>query len=595
MHAVKHRITGNYKGTVMHTLRDSLRWNNLSMKIKILVLGFSIIAFFSLAGFFLIVPSIEQSVMQKKKEMIRNIIRSVVSMADMLNRDVATGTLKLDEAQLSMKKIIQSLRFGEDMKDFVFIMSSTHVILHPFTPALMGKNIADFKDKNGKQFSLEMAEIAYRDGNGYSTYYWDKNDDKTKLVQKTTCFELFKPWGWIFCTGIYTEDVQEEVFRIKLWLLAVIAGIMILSAVVLFIIAERISRRVSLARDGLISMGSGDLTVRIEDRGHDEIGAMLQACNDLSTRLRTVIQEVLDSSDLLASSSTELSAAADSSSKNAQSQAAATEEISASIEEVSSEVEQISSESRLLSGKVTDIRERIGMLNTAIATMNGKVDETRALTGAMASATRSSEGSLAGMTATIEKISASSREMRNIIGMINDISDKINLLSLNAAIEAARAGESGRGFAVVADEIAKLADQTAQSIKDIVVHIRDNESEITTFAGKVGEMMTVIHSTLEGIGSVDSMMKAVYETMNEGIATNRMITDEFTDLQRRADIIQNATREQQGAMDEMVKSVSDISGSSQTTASSSEQIASSVEELSGIAEILKGKVAFFRL
>jgi methyl-accepting chemotaxis protein len=234
-------------------------------------------------------------------------------------------------------------------------------------------------------------------------------------------------------------------------------------------------------------------------------------------------------------------------------------------------------------------------LSLTISEMNRRVDETRVLAGNMSSTAKASEGYLSNMSVNMEKISRSSKEMQSIIGIINDISDKINLLSLNAAIEAARAGESGRGFAVVADEISKLAEQTAQSIKGIATHISQNESETQSFSGNVAEVLRTINAILEGINSINLKANSVFDAMNEGIAANRAIAAEFADLQQRADVIHTATREQRTAMEEMIKSVANISSSSQATASSSEEIASSAEELSAIAETLKGKVDFFKL
>ena len=86
----------------------------------------------------------------------------------------------------------------------------------------------------------------------------------------------------------------------------------------------------------------------------------------------------------------------------------------------------------------------------------------------------------------------SSREMMGIVDIINDISEKINLLSLNAAIEAARAGDAGRGFAVVADEISKLADQTAISIKEIDRLIKVNNDEITAGGDNIDSAIDTI-------------------------------------------------------------------------------------------------------
>lgn len=579
----------------MDGLSEKMKWNNLSIKTKIIILGLIIIAFFTIAIFGFVIPTLEQSIMQKKKEMIQNIIRSVISIAQEFNRGVEAGDMELDEAQQSMKRIVQAFRYGEDMKDFVFISAPKNMLLHPFNPALNGKSNTEIIDKTGKQFVVEMINVSNRDGGGFTNYYWTKNDQTSGLVLKLTYFELFRPWNWMFGTGIYTEDVRSEINRMKIILVVVIIVIMALSVVILYIVAHRISRRVALAKGRLELIETGDLSATVRTADSDEVGVMLKAYNSFIARLRTVIQEVMSAAGQLASSSNELAATSDSSAKNSQSQAAATEEITASIEEVSSGIESINSESGVLFERINEVRGRIDGLSLTITEMNRAVDETRVLTGNISSTAKASEGYLSDMSANMERIYKSSREMQSIIGIINDISDKINLLSLNAAIEAARAGESGRGFAVVADEISKLAEQTAQSIKGIATHISQNESETQSFSRNVSEVLGTINAILEGINSINTKASSVFDTMNEGIAANRDIAAEFADLQKRADIIHAATMEQRTAMEEMIKSVSDIGAASQSTASSSEEIASSAAELSVIAEKLKGKVDFFKL
>ena len=222
------------------------------------------------------------------------------------------------------------------------------------------------------------------------------------------------------------------------------------------------------------------------------------------------------------------------------------------------------------------------------------MNNARSLTAEITQVTNAVENSLGNMSANMTKINTSSQEMKNIVGMINEISDKINLLSLNAAIEAARAGESGRGFAVVADEISKLADQTAESISGIDTLISDNETEINNFTKNAEEIFSTINLIIERISSMETMASVVSKLMESGVETNNSVSFEFLDIQQSAGMIQTATQEQRTAMEEMVKTVNDISETSQEVASSSEEIAGSSEELSAMAENLQKKVSFFK-
>ena len=185
---------------------------------------------------------------------------------------------------------------------------------------------------------------------------------------------------------------------------------------------------------------------------------MIQFMKNISSNLNTASENVVKDTGQL--------------SINMQSETTSLEEITASIEEETSELENVSNTVNEQSISLNTLISLIDTLFESTIQMEEKTTAALTKTGMIVSQAESGEKNLAAMNSSIETIRSSSMEMTNIISIINDISDKINLLSLNASIEAARAGDWGRGFAVVADEIAKLADQTASSVKDIDLLIK---------------------------------------------------------------------------------------------------------------------------
>ena len=105
---------------------------------------------------------------------------------------------------------------------------------------------------------------------------------------------------------------------------------------------------------------------------------------------------------------------------------------------------------------------------------------------------RNVSGKMNAVNGGMEELETSSQKIGDVLNIIQEISDKINLLSLNAAIEAARAGEHGRGFAVVADEIKKLATGTNKSIGDINEQIKAIQERIKHSTGDVGDVTDAI-------------------------------------------------------------------------------------------------------
>ena len=180
----------------------------------------------------------------------------------------------------------------------------------------------------------------------------------------------------------------------------------------------------------------------------------------------------------------------------------------------------------------------------------------------------------------IEKLGESSKQIGEIISVIDDIADQTNLLALNAAIEAARAGEQGRGFAVVADEVRKLAERTTEATKQIAIMIKgiQNETQEAVVAMKRGN-----EEVSSGIALAD----------RAGQALNQIL-ESTQDVQMQISKIASASEEQSSTSEEIAKNVNSISHVTNESAKRIQDIAKSSDELSKLTDNLKDLVNNFK-
>lgn len=222
---------------------NSINKSRRSFFLKIILPSITTIILFILLFYLLIIPAFESAMMDKKREMIRELTNSVWSILLKYEREELTGKLTRTEAQANAIDEIRQLRYGDEMKDYFWITDmNPSMIMHPYRTDLDGKSLTDFKDPHGKYMFVEFVDVVKEHGQGYVDYMWQWKDDSTRIVPKLSYVKLFKSWGWIIGTGIYLEDVKTEIRNMENRLLRISLIITILIVVMLVLIMRQSTR-----------------------------------------------------------------------------------------------------------------------------------------------------------------------------------------------------------------------------------------------------------------------------------------------------------------------------------------------------------------
>lgn len=189
---------------------------------------------FVLALFLILIPFVERQLLEGKKETARELIRVAVSILDEYRAEEVSGRLTRREAQREAAARVELLRYGDDGKDYFWItdMGPTMVV-HPYLPELEGQDLSDYEDLRGKRMFVAFVDAVREEDAGFVDYYWQWKDDPDRVVPKLSYVEAFRPWQWVVGTGIYVEDVKEEIAAVERRLVQTSLAIAVLIAVLL--------------------------------------------------------------------------------------------------------------------------------------------------------------------------------------------------------------------------------------------------------------------------------------------------------------------------------------------------------------------------
>jgi methyl-accepting chemotaxis protein len=388
----------------------------------------------------------------------------------------------------------------------------------------------------------------------YSKGFSDMHDSKNSLKAIEDDLAVSARKAQDLCSEIIVAERKQlestvagaKFITVLISLIAVIAGIL-----TSILIARSITGPMEKAVQLSVTMAEGDFTLSVDNDRKDEIGKFLCAMETMRIKLREVIETIIQSSNSVASGSTEL--------------ASTTEELATTFSDQAGQVSMVASATEELSVSSTQILEAINEVKHKSDTGHDLTIEGQKLIQLTNDAMHSIRANVEDLGTTIGSLAQSSEEIGNILLVINDIADQTNLLALNAAIEAARAGEHGRGFAVVADEVRKLAERTQTSIHDI-------EKIISSFVTETTKTNQGMKSAKDKVIDGEDKLFKTDEIFNKIVIPVEEIT-------QSSDLMKTAISEQVAAIANINDNAHVISGGLEESSAAISQVSVTVSDL----------------
>ena len=304
-------------------------------------------------------------------------------------------------------------------------------------------------------------------------------------------------------------------------------------------LVETVERGLGEVGDVLAALAQSDLTQRVTGNYQGAFGKLGDDTNAVADRLTTIVQNLGATSGALRGATGEILSGVNDLSERTTRQAAAVEETSAAVEQLLATVSSNAQRARDAQTKAESM--------SVVAAQSGEV--------------------MSEAKSAMERISASSASISNIISLIDDIAFQTNLLALNASVEAARAGDAGKGFAVVAVEVRRLAQSAANASTEVKTLVQQSAAE-------VGAGSTLVLKASERLQEVV-----------EGVRTSAQLIGQIT----------SASEKQSMALSEVTGAVRQIDEMTQQNAALVEQTNAAIEQTEGQAAELDAAIRSFKV
>ena len=341
------------------------------------------------------------------------------------------------------------------------------------------------------------------------------------------------------------------------------------------------------------NLKNSNITYQIDQSKAGGQSEIIESLNESVSNLRNTVNDVMEVGSRVSTAPLEMKKSIQVLSTISEQTAAALNELAKGAVEQAGSIEEISNSiGGIVSGlgKITsDINDTDKLAEKAIDTVKSgensvnyqevKINENRVFVASVSSA----------VSALAEK----SKEIGDILLVINGIAEQTNMLSLNAAIEAARAGEQGKGFAVVANEVRKLAEQSGNSVQKIEKLIGEVQSDIVKAVKEMAKVEDIADEQQKAMSATVKSFAGIFEAVSEMSANIRAVNAESVNITKNASQAETAIGQIAKILEEAAAATEQVSASTDEQANAVRSILESAETLSELAKKLKGSISNF--
>lgn len=344
------------------------------------------------------------------------------------------------------------------------------------------------------------------------------------------------------------------------------------------------------------NVAEGDLTqAPLEVKGNDEIAALSQDLNTMTSNLKEMIGELTTTSTEVATVSQNLAENTEEAATVAQQNLASTTEVHDGSQE---QLEIVEEQDRLLTTIFEKIKTMSDKLEELTNVSNQTTDQASQGDEMIAEATTQMDQiqtNTSNLANSMHDLSKKSEAINDIITIISGIAESTNMLALNASIEAARAGESGKGFAVVAAEIRTLAEQSHEATKEISDLIHEIQTETMTAVNEMETNQQVVATGTEGIHDAGQAFGRIRESIHEVTTEIHEVNEETIRLTDEIGQIVQAMGRIEAISTENAANVHAVQEHSEEQAEAITEMTNYMADLAALAEELRGKTRQFRM
>ena len=426
---------------------------------------------------------------------------------------------------------------------------------------------------------------------GISTYDYDGN-------ALYASYQAIEGTEWFMVITANKNEVLGSIYELRTIIISVTGLILLISLILVFFIGNSFAKPIIYTVKYAKKIADLDITENVSSKyvkRRDEIGTLSISLQSMKDSLFGIIHDINDCAEQLSSSSEEMTATTEQSSETVNEISITVTEIARGASEQAELTQTGAAKADALGEVIEKDQEYLEKMNLVTTEVEGIVAKGMKDIAYLSEKTK--DNSVAGteIQQVIMKTDSSAKKIGNASNVIASIADQTNLLALNAAIEAARAGDAGKGFSVVAEEIRKLAEQSADSTKEIDSAIADLLKNSEDAVLTIEKMLGVIEKQAQSVeinrenyelikNAITSVAEAVENLNESGTSMQSMKTNILESMQSLSAIAEEnsaSTEEVTASMEEQTASMAEIANAS--------------EELSKLAETLQDTIHKFRI